>query len=39
MNHKKKLIFLLISCLALYKFISPVAAVEAAQKILNRFGS
>jgi len=29
----------LISCLAFYKFISPVAAVEAAQKILNRFGS
>jgi hypothetical protein len=25
--------------LAFYKFISPVAAVEAAQKILNRFGS
>ena len=39
MTHKKKIIFLLISCLALYMFISSVAAVEAAQKILNHFGS
>ena len=39
MTHYKKLIFLLLSCLAFYKFISPVAAIEAAQKILNRFGS
>ena len=32
MSHNKKKIFLLISCLALYKFINSVAAVEVAQK-------
>ena len=39
MSILKKIIFVLISCLALYKFINPVAAVEVAQKIWNHFGS
>ena len=37
MSILKKIIFLLISCLALYKFINPVAAVEVAQKNMESF--